>query len=66
MFSLLRLTLALARRTASNFQYHLQVTLPAQHFASWIAQNSYQGGLAYRHVDDEGSIQFEECGVLFP
>jgi len=64
--SLLRLPLAIARRTASYFKHHLQVTLPATHFALPIAQDLAPDGLAYRHVDDEGAIQFAECGVLFP
>jgi len=64
--SLLRLPLALARRTASYCKHHLQVTLPTTHFALPIAQDLAPDGLACRHVDDEGAIQFGKCGVLFP
>jgi hypothetical protein len=64
-FSLLRLPLALARRIASTFQYDLQVTFPATLFALPMAQNCHRDGLASRHVDDEGSIQFKKCGVVF-
>jgi len=30
-----------------------------------MAQNCHRDGLAFRHADDEGSIQFKKCGVVF-
>lgn len=56
----------MAREGRPLFNGLNRLTLPPRHFALPVVQNHRLDGLRCRPVDDEGAIQFGQCGILFP